>query len=666
MNRTLALFLTLAVLLAHALAIHKGTNDVLAPPYDEAHVAYRVARNLVETGRLAWDQGAPAVESYPSLLWVLVAAIGEQFRLGVTTFCQGVGAASVVLTIFVLAQFSPGRMAGVIAPLLFVVCGGIAASAFSGTETASFSLFLVAAFLSYERGAKWAFAICLCLCVAIRAEGVGFALLVLMLELGARASGRRVGRDSMLRAFLPAAVLLIVHALLRHAWYGTWVSPYTMSLLRFEPERGLDGARYLLDFVRASGWTVLLAYPLYYLVRGKLTGVGRRAMLLALGYAALVAAQGGGRGPMFQPLVPMIPILLIAIQESMTLALDSPRRLWPQVTWAMFLIGLSTAAIASKYPGDLGPLPVERIHRAWMQPSAPAGLSYAGPLGRLGLVEEIDVTERLRGLGVFMRRQLDAQNSVLTPWPGAIGYLSRLRVIDARGRTSIAPQPRGEAGVAPSAAMPLPWIGSPRTDVVELLAQRPDYVVPAINWRGTPPRWPEVSQGWQEYIDVDPFGEARKLEVREAFRAYELITVPVPIRAGDPRRGTTRPFHLLRRRAMNLQPRLEVERRGDRFAISVRHRAHEQLVDLRVQWVDRNGNVFTSDPTGRTVAGSATLMRTSILLFASGDRRIELAQGTIPASIGATELRAQLRNPLAHGDHPYAQVSEEVVLPLAP
>ena len=144
MNRTLALLLTIAILLAHMLAIHKNALGAIAPPYDNAHVVYRIARNLVESQSFAWDHGSPAVESFPSLLWVTIAAIGTRLYFGVTMFCQTIGALSALITVFVLARFSPVRLAGVIAPLLFVVSGGIAAAAASGAETSSLALFVVA------------------------------------------------------------------------------------------------------------------------------------------------------------------------------------------------------------------------------------------------------------------------------------------------------------------------------------------------------------------------------------------------------------------------------------------------------------------------------------------------------------------------------------------
>lgn len=658
MNRTLALLLTLAILLAHMLAIHKNVLGAIAPPYDEAHVVYRIARNFVETKSLAWDQGSTPIESFSSFLWVIVAAIGQRLNFGVTAFCQTVGAFSALITIFVLAQFSPGRLAGVIAPLLFVVSGGIAAAAASGAETATFALFVVASFLAFERRAKFWFAASLCLCVATREEGVAFALMLLLLEIAGILRHSGTGRISLLPMFLPAASVFGLMTLLRHELFGTWLSPFAHAWTSTDLSRWIDGAHYLADFVRGSGWTILLVFPLYYLARGQLTGVGRRAILLSLGYAAMVAGQGGGHGPMFQPLVPMIALLLIAMQESMTLALDGSRRIWPQVTWALFLLALSTSVLASKYPGDLGPFPLESLHRRWVLSTTPPRLSYVERLGRLGIVEEIDATERLRTLGTFMWRQgeFDPRNSVLTPWPGAIGYLSRLRVIDALGRATLLP---GET-------VPRPWSGVQRADVLALLAQDPDYIVPEITWNDIqrPPTLKEIADDWLATIDSAPISAARTGAVRDALRAYELITVPVPVRNATQVRSPTLPFHLLRRRALDLAPKLTVDVDGGHFRVSVQHRSHEQIVDLRVVLVDSGGRLWSVLPTGAVREGPMEMIRTSILLFRTGVRAIELAAGDFPSGMEVVELRAVLRNPLARFEHPFAVASEQISVPI--
>ena len=62
--------------------------------------------------------------------------------MSVTLTSQIVGAVCATMTVIVLAQFSPGRLAGVIAPCLFVVSGIMASAAANGTEMATFALLL--------------------------------------------------------------------------------------------------------------------------------------------------------------------------------------------------------------------------------------------------------------------------------------------------------------------------------------------------------------------------------------------------------------------------------------------------------------------------------------------------------------------------------------------
>ena len=55
MNRTTAILVALATLLAHVLAINQNTDGLFAPPHELAHVAYRIARNLVHEATPAWN-----------------------------------------------------------------------------------------------------------------------------------------------------------------------------------------------------------------------------------------------------------------------------------------------------------------------------------------------------------------------------------------------------------------------------------------------------------------------------------------------------------------------------------------------------------------------------------------------------------------------------------
>lgn len=648
MNRFIALFLTLATLLAHTLAIHKDQQSEIAPPYDQAHVAYRLGRNFVESGSFAWEQGLPAGESYPSPLWVGVAAVAERLYFGVTSFCQVVGMISALLTALVLAQFSPGRLAGVIAPSLLVVCGGIAAAAGSGMETAFFALLVTASFLAFERRWPVLLAIVLALACATRPEGALFALALFVLEAAGVWRARTPGRRPLWWSFVPPMLVTLTIVAVRYATLGYLLSPWTSALLTVDVDRWRRGAFYLSDFALGSGWTLLLVFPAWYGLRGSLQGTGRRALLLALSWAAVVALGGGGSLPFFEALVPMFPILLIAIQESMTLALDSGRRGWPEATWALFLLGLAASGLVSKFPGDLGPLQTENLHRAWMMPHVPPRFGYQQQLGRLGLVEEIDDTQRMRSLGIFMRAQIDPEHTVLTPWPGALGYLSRLKVIDVLQRTT--PLRAGERV--------MPWTGLPRADVMAALSLMPDYIVPAIAWKEPVPAVQEIAANWAHNLDQFPDEKQRAVQIREALRTYELITVPIPVGNSSRPEKPKRPFYLLRRKALGLAPNLLVTVEGRHFRIEATHRAHEQLVDLRVLLRDSAGELHSMRPTGQFENGPSAVARRSILMFPTGTRRVELVSADLPDDIDAVELRAVLRNPGARGEHAFAAASD--------
>jgi hypothetical protein len=658
-NRTFALFLAIAVLIAHTLAIHKNAVGEIAPPYEVAHVAFRLARNLVQTGSLSWDGAALGFESYPSLLWIGVAAAAERVYAPVTLACQVVGALSGVLTVIVLAQFSRGRLAGVIAPLLFVVSSSAAAAAGSGTEAATFALLMTFAFLAFEQRWWWAFSISLALVSVTRAEGVVFlgAMLVLeILRLLNQKSQREPPRASLLAAFLaPIAVVLLMTGM-RVALVGEVTSSWVSSLVQPTPgqwERGLD---YVLDFLRATGGPLLLVFPLYYLLRGSLSGLGKRAFSLVVLWFVLVALAGGDTQPLFQAMVPILAILFVAVQEAMTVALDSRRRVLPGLTWVLFLLGLATSALVGKYPGDLGPFAVEDLHREWMRPRTEPRFAYENRLGRLGQAEEIDTTERLRAIGIYLRDQIDADHSVLTPWPGAIGYLSRVRVIDAFGRTT---PPAGRNRT-------LPWSGRPRVDIVAQLERRPEYILPTIRFESTAPSLGRISEEWAEGIDSAGDPQQRAALIAGELRAYELITVPVDrrhVRYGVLPRNR---FFLLRRSDLDLAPVLHVrvDEASGHFQIEVEHHSQEQIVDLRVQAIDDQGRAWSMRPTGSFERTPSLIARSSILLFPTGMRRVLLLEGALSAEFDARELRVVLRNPSARGESGLTRACDEVRLAL--
>jgi len=655
-NRTTTLFVALAILLGHALAIHKNALNEIAPPYDMAYVAFRIARNLVQSGEFAWQAGTFGLDSYPSILWVGVAAVGERLYMPVNELCQTVGFAATLACVLVLARFSPSRLAGVIAPLLFVVSGGVASAALSGLETSLLALWILVALLAYERGRPRTMAIGLMLAGLTRPQGFVFALLLLAVELGRRALAR--GRDTRPTMWLALATPLIVGlgiALLRYAVTGRYLSAWDEMVLALRPRALREGLYYLLDFTLASGNAFLFAFPLWYLMRGALSGLGARACVLTLGWAAMVALGGGGSLPFFEAMTPILAVLLVAVQEAMQTALDSRRRGWPQVTWVLFALGIGGSALASKFPSDEDRLGIEGLHRRWMEPRTQARFGYLELNGRMGLAEELQTTERLREIGIFLRDHTARDATVLSPWPGAIGYLSRRDVIDPLGRTS---PPPGET-------MTRAWEGRPRADVALALAQRPDYIVPTIRFGATPPSAQEIAAAWVTSLDDAAHKPQRAIGLRTQMADYELVTVPVLNRHSRQSVFPRGHFYLMRRSDLGLTARLELEFANNRLRVLVRPGPQPQLVDLRVRVLRADHDAVTLRPDGSADPQGKAVARAQLLLSGSGERALTLFDMELDPRLGATEVSAVLRNPEASDDSIFTFASAEAVLVLA-
>lgn len=655
MNRATALFVALAILLSHALAVHKTAAGEIAPPYDVAYVAFRIGRNFAQLGELSWTDGVLAIESYPSLLWIAVSALAERVYWPVHRVCQGIGMASALLCVLTLSQFSPGRLAGVIAPLLFVASGVVAASALSGLETASLALLVTFALLAYERGWRAWLGIALGLAAISRPQGLVFAAALASIELVRRVHARwRPAATPRPSLWLPLAIPFVAAAatgVVRWQATGHWTSTWLTQLFELRPRVTREGVAYLIDFVATSGSGALFVFPLWYWLRGSLSGVGIRACVLTLVWSTAIALGGGGFLPCSEAMAPIVAVLLVAVQEAMQIALDSKRRIWPQATWFLFIAGLGASALASKFPGDIGPLQVEALHRAWMTPRTAARYGYEEQLGRVGLAEEILATERLREIGLFLRDNIDPSHAVLTPWPGAIGYLTQRSVIDPLGRTAPSPgEPRTR-----------PWEGLTRADVLKALAARPEYILPSLRFGDSSPTAQEIAHEWVQSLDLLREKQQRALHLRSYMSDYELITVPV---VGDGSRPGVFPrnhFRLMRRVDLKLTPSLSLQVDGQRISLDVAHRSYPQLVEVRVRAITAAGQVWNLRPNGEWDRAPGVLARGQLMLFHTGDRSIRLLDAQVPSELGAVDIRADLRNPGAVGESLFSSCSSEAV-----
>jgi len=656
MNRTAVVFLALAILLAHTLAIHQTADGGFASAYDMAHVAYRLGRNLVHEGRPLWDPLGPWIESHPSPLLVGVAAAAERLYLFPTVVSQALGVLCALGTIVVVAQFSPKRMAGLIAPMLLATSGGVAAAAASGTEAPLAMALLALAFLAFERRWGRTLLLALLLLALARPEGAAvaaaFALLEVLdrpasLDRGSDAAGRRA---ALRPAFWSLAALLLAIAVLRHSLTGTWFSPLTGELLAMDAQRWELGAHYLWSFVIGSGAGMLLVLPVVCTLGRRIEPTGRRALVLALLWAAWVGLAGGDRLPFWNALVPALPLAFLSVQSSITCWIDRRPRHAP-LAWGLLGLAVGASLLASKLATDVGPLPLNRILSAWRRPTATLADAYERELARGGLVQAIEEVERLRNVALFLRDNTEADASIATLWPGAIGYLTRKEVHDLLGR----------ADLAPDSERTHSWRGVPRVDLVRALERRVDYLVTLTAGPGG--SIAEFLRGWLRRYDVIGDDDARLRELLHALRQYELVSVPVPKQSATPRVRSPHPFLILRNKDLELSPRLELRREGDTFTALVSHHGHQQLVDLWVAVTDSAGNTWNMRPTGEWTRDVVDA-RTHVLVYDTGPRPIHMLRARLPAELEPMELLARLHTPGMRADAELAAVGPQVTLAL--
>jgi len=617
----------------------------------------------VHSGSFAWnvDPNDGALGSYPSPLWVLVAMVAERLYLPVTLFCQNVDILAVLGTLALAAFFAPDRFAGWIPPLLLVASGGVATSAASGTETAFLMFCMTASFVSFERRWRRRFALSLALLVAVRPEGVLIAALFFAFALLERVRKTHQGAKMPLGMFVPALIVAIA-AFQVPAPHGGSAYAWMLSDL-FQPDeaRLTNGLAYIYDAIVAAGTPLLIVIPIAALAFGRLSRMGLRTILLTVAWFALVTLQGGGSLAFSQAIVPVLPILFLAVQQGLLPLLDLQRKGVAVATWSAVVTCILLSGLASKFPGNLGPLKTVGLHERWMRATSEPGFGLDATLGRSGLDAEIKLSGQLRNLASFLRANMEPGQTLLTPWPGSLGYLSGLRVDDLFARTN-----------APEGVTPFPhWPPNPRADVVAALERSPDFILPGIVDRSIAAQPTRIAQRLM-LLDQAPSTE-RIAAIESALDQYELITLPVPLAEGRSRR--TRPFYLLRRRQLGHGPKIEVDVTDGRLRIDVFHpvedgalmQGYPQLARLKVTAVDRNGETWYLTPTGFLSAEARVCARTGLLLRAIGDRPtrlLDLPRPTAPDGSRIVELRAVLLNPGMKGSHPFTRVSEETVLKL--
>ena len=663
MNRTTALALALAALLAHTLAIHHDAAHRFAGPIDEAYVSFHLARNWAQTGDFVWNAQAGGellrggLESYPSLLWMWLMGASEWFGLPTQPLSQLLGILASLAVVVLSARFATDRIAGVVTPALLVASGGLASAASGGTELATVTLLVTASFVAFEHRWRRRFVLAATLLAAARPEGCLMVAGLFLLATLERVFPRRDGsQPTSLRLFLPALAMTALGFWLRTSTGHSLYASQLAATFDADGERLVAGWRYVLDAARTSVMPLLLFAPFLALALGKLSGAGLRALGLGLLWTAIVVLQGGGPAPFGLALVPGLPLLYLSIQQGMILGLDTGRRLIELLCWILILTAMAMSALASKFPGNLGPLKLDEWHRSWMTSTEPADFDHRSVLGRLALDDEIRLAADMRSLSSFLNVNGQPEQRILTPTPGLLGYASGMVVEDLYARTQ--PDASGQVNLF--------WRPPRRVDWVAALERRPELIQPGrlgIEAVGQQRFFSALARGLILF-DVDPSAE-RDARLQELLLEYELLAVPVY----PPGRDRRPPVYLLRRKDCGHAPRLEIVL--DSELLSVRTLADESVVEdhiLRLAWlqvVARNarGREWNLTPSGEFVEDRRRSARTDLMLDPEKRAAMTLYRGALtalPDGSMPVAYVARLISPGALGNHPIGIIGEEV------
>lgn len=678
MNRITAILLAMAALLVHILVLHRNGLGAFGAPYDSAHAAFTLGRNLIHHGDTWWSfdaatgKGIGSLGSYPSplLIWIAgfvegLSAFFERGYFAVTRSVQVIGIGCALGTVFMSTRFDTDRNVGVIPALLLVFSGAVAAAGASGTEWPITMFLLTMAFVTLEHGRSRFASISLMGLVLATPAGTIAALTLAVQTLirklahrrrdarrstevapALRNSGRRkrpVRKAPSLLVFVPAGIALFLVD--RN---GASLLPHLSLALQFDPgviHHGLDRLR---DFVVTTASPVLLVVPLVALLLGELSSVGQRAFWLAIIMAGATVLMGGGDPESFGiSFVPALAMAFIAIQQGMARALDTYRRSMERGAWLLIGLTIFVSLVASRFPGNLGQIRMERVQEKVYAAKATPPVGGSPLLGRSALFNEIRLTERMREVGSFLRTRLPEGSTIMSPWPGALGYLSRRPVLDIFGRTTPLP---GQS--------PTPWTRNPpQVDVDAALSLEPDYILPSAKKIGEIPKGqlvdmlpPELLEGQGRTSDdlrSAVRGRLARYELVVTTRPLEKIPLSAPV---DSRVRPIEPMVLFRKRGIQAAPRLVAFEGRDFLEVRLGFdppagepvpsagpqgaggqpplRGLVQIFDADISLRAEDGTAILLDPTGRRIPGGMGQRRsiTGMVIDPSWRRPVTIAR----------------------------------------
>ncbi len=412
---------------------------------DDGYISFRYAHNLAYHGELSFNLG-DRVEGYTNFLFtVLLAGL---LKLGVrpdaasrilgTIFAIG----TLVLVHLLTRLYRGGRPTGwdFLAPALLAASGTFAVWCAGGLETQMFALLtLLGAYLyiGEHRGRfRWRLSgLVFALAAMTRPEGLLLMGLTGLHWVGATVIGQRRllprrGDVAWVLGFLLPFGLFFAW---RYSYYG-WPFPNTYYI------KAGDGASasvtkwglpYLWDFIKDNRLYVLPALvPLFWprscRHSGEDNGVGPRFFwsyvgLITVSYCAYVTSVGGDFMAMGRFFLPVLPFVMLFVQEGLREAMERPRGGRAPDQWrpipALVVGALLVAAVG--YNSKLLHTDQQKLgYYRW-------GLDTVGYLRKFA-------DDRIL-IGTWLRHNVPKDTYLAVGGAGAIVYASRLKSLDTYG-----------------------------------------------------------------------------------------------------------------------------------------------------------------------------------------------------------------------------------------
>lgn len=234
---------------------------------DDAFIAYRYGKNLVETGELTWNPGDPAVEGYTGVLLPLLSALLHLFTDNIVPFIRFISLyclfGSAILMYRLGRIFDLTKVQSSILVAFFCLSPMVFVHVFSGLETMIFAYFILMVIFQVvrqmERGWPWWGIVVLLFSMSVlsitRPEGFIFCMVVLVTLIFAAGTGtRKIAQFKI----LTLGVLVLTFNLFYFIWkmnmYGDWL-PNTYYAKSFS---GIFNPESIKDFLRFVGYYLVL------------------------------------------------------------------------------------------------------------------------------------------------------------------------------------------------------------------------------------------------------------------------------------------------------------------------------------------------------------------------------------------------------------------------